>query len=155
MINLKHVPPNILGQERPTKFTRRVVKRILKCLQRGMPLSLAANASGVSYATITKRRAESPKFAAALARAIARGADARLKKIEAASASGDWRASAWMLERCHPDHFGKSRLEVTGADGAPLTGVVAVYLPAKDQRNGEPRAITVEEPPKKELHNGR
>jgi hypothetical protein len=120
-----------------------------------MPMTLTADAVGVSYQALSDYRKRNERFAAALARAIARGADARLKKIETASASGDWRAAAWLLEHCQPEHFAKNRIEVTGADGAPLTGVVAVYLPQKDGRNGERPAITVEEPPKKELHNGR
>jgi len=155
MINLKHVPAATPRRSpgRPTKFTPPVVKRILRCLQRGMPMTLTADAVGVSYQALSDYRKRNARFAAALARAIARGADARLRKIEAASAAGDWRAAAWLLEHCQPEHFAKNRIEVSGPDGAPLAGVVAVYLPQKDGHNGEPRAVTVEEP-RKELTNG-
>ena len=34
-------------------------------------------------------------------------------------ASGDWRAAAWILERRHPDDYGK-RTELTGKDGGPV-----------------------------------
>ena len=53
-----------------------------------------------------------------------KGIERRLKAIEAAQAGGDWRASAWILEHCHPQHFSRNRIEVTGADGGPLTGAV-------------------------------
>jgi hypothetical protein len=41
-----------------------------------------------------------------------------------------------MLEKCHPEHFAKNRVEVTGADGGPLAGVVSIMLPPKTDGNG-------------------
>jgi hypothetical protein len=77
----------------------------------------------------------------------------RLKKIEDASNAGDWRASAWLLEHCQAQYFARNRIEVTGADGAPLTGAIAVYLPQKDNgHGGRPVVTTVES--RKELSNG-
>jgi hypothetical protein len=65
------------------------------------------------------------------------GISRRLKRIETASESGDWRASAWLLEHTQAEHFARSRVEVTGADGAPLVGSVVLYLPQKgSQPNG-------------------
>jgi hypothetical protein len=79
-----------------------------------------------------------------LQRSIARGADARLKKIEAAADAKDWRASAWLLEHCMPEHFAKNRLEISGVDGGPVAGCVAILLPPKTDGNGSP-AVTVAE----------
>lgn len=121
---------------RPTKYTPRVVKTILRCVRRGLPLMLAAQAAGVSYATLLYWRNNNSKFAEALERAVARGADARLRGIEAAAKAGDWRAQAWLLEHTLPQHFAKSRLEVTGAGGAPLMAGVTLYLPTKGQSPG-------------------
>ena len=117
---------------RPSKFTPQTVERVLRCVERGMPLSLAASAAGVTFQTLSTYRTKHPAFAVALLEAVATGVEKRLKKIEDASEAGDWRASAWLLEHCQPEHFAKSRVEVSGANGALLTVGVAVYLPQKD-----------------------
>jgi hypothetical protein len=58
------------------------------------------------------------------------------------------------LEHLHPGAYARNRLEVTGADGAPLAGAVAVYLPQKDgDPNGKP-VVTVDTITK-ELENER
>jgi hypothetical protein len=107
-----------------------------------MPLTLAASAAGTSYTSLADYREKYPEFATALLKATATGVERRLKKIESASNSGDWRASAWLLEHCQPEYFSKARLEVTGANGAPLAGAIAVYLPQKDGLNGGARVVT-------------
>jgi hypothetical protein len=116
---------------RPSKFTPPTLKRILGCARRGLPLTLCAQAVGVSTQALINYRKANPKFEEALQRAISRGVDARLKKIERASENGDWRAAAWMLEHCQPQHFAKNRLEISGPDGAPLSAGVTLYLPEK------------------------
>jgi transposase-like protein len=133
---------------RPTKFTPDTVKNILKCLGQGMPLSLAARAAGINPLTLTVWRRKHPAFDEAAARAIARGVEKRLKKIEDASEAGDWRAAAWLLEHCQPEHFARNRVEVTGADGAPLAAAVAIYLPQKD---GDKPIVDVN--PSKQIQN--
>ena len=42
-----------------------------------------------------------------------------------------WQAAAWKLERRDPERWGRRRVELTGADGAPLQGEgnVHIYLP--------------------------
>jgi hypothetical protein len=95
----------------PPKFTRWAIRRILTCVQRGLPLTLACNAAGLTFTTLSNHRKKNPRFALALQKAAARGAAARLKKIESASSS-DWRAAAWLLEHTMPQHFAKSRIEV-------------------------------------------
>ena len=117
---------------RPTKFKPELVKRILGCLRRGMPLTLAARAAGISDYAFKSYRTRFPEFAGKVEVAIAQGVERRLQKIEDASEAGDWRAAAWLLEHCQPEHFARNRVEVTGADGSPLTAAVAFYLPQKD-----------------------
>ena len=44
-----------------------------------------------------------------------------LGMLEVAGQQGTWQAAAWLLERRHPEHYGKrTRLEHTGANGAPI-----------------------------------
>lgn len=97
---------------RPGKFTTERVRQILECAELGMPLSLCAAAVSISQQSLINWRRNHPEFQEALEQAIARGCDARLKKIKSASDAGDWRASAWLLEHCQPEHFSKSRVQV-------------------------------------------
>jgi transposase len=51
----------------------------------------------------------------------------------------DWTADAWRQERKHYTRWGrKERREITGKDGDPLTPLITVYMPTKDQQNGQP-----------------
>ena len=141
---------------RPSKFTAKTIRRVLRCVEKGMPLCHAASAADVSTQTLSVYRNAHPEFAAALSRAIAKGIEARLEVIEQATQSQDeairLRAACWYLEHVHPESFARNRIEVTGADGQPLTGGVAVYLPQKDGGNGSP-VVTVDTV--KEIANGR
>jgi hypothetical protein len=130
----------------PTKYTRPTVKRILRHIALGLPLTLVCQAVGINFETFSNWRRQRPRFAEAVLRARAKGADARLRKIERASA-GDWRAAAWLLEHTLPEHFAKSRLEVTGSDGGPLVAGVQLYLPKKDAVPGESGAVVDLAPP--------
>jgi hypothetical protein len=78
---------------RPTKFNPPALKRILGCARRGMPLTLVAKAVGVSEMGLRNFRKGNPRFEAALQRAIARGVDSRLRKIEQAAETSDWRTA--------------------------------------------------------------
>ncbi|HTV42913.1 MAG TPA: hypothetical protein VMF08_20280 [Candidatus Sulfotelmatobacter sp.] len=143
---IPRLPENKGG--RPTKFTPELVKRILKCVERGMPLSLACEAAGIEFCTLQVYRKKHPGFAVRIKKAAAKGAEKRLAKIVAASNSGDWRAAAWLLEHTKPEFFARNRLEITGADGSPLAAAVAIYLPQKDV------IPEVHAPAPKEISNG-
>lgn len=121
------------------------MRRIVRYVERGMPLTLAADAAGIAPQTLFNYRSERPRFAAALARAIGRGVEARLKRIEDASNAGDWRAGAWLLEHCQPEHFAKNRLEITGRDGEPIAGQVAVLVWPHMMKDGKQESKTVHE----------
>ena len=154
MINLElNRPPAKQPGGRPTKFTPPTLKRILRCARRGMPLSLCSDAVGISSQGLLNYRKDNPKFEAALQRAISRGVDTRLKKIEGASEAGDWRAAAWLLEHCQPQHFAKNRLEISGPDGAPLAAGVTLYLPTKTSAAVD-ASVVVDAPALAERGNG-
>ena len=139
---LMEVAPTKHPGGRPKKFTPLALKRILRCARMGMPLSLCAQAVGVSGMGLTLHRRKHPEYEEALQSAIARGVARRLVKIQTAVEAGDWRAAAWWLEHCRPQDFAKNRLEITGANGAPLLGAVAIFLPQKQDGNGSP-VVTV------------
>lgn len=60
------------------------------------------------------------RFADAMERAIASSDIRDHTVITRAAQKGMWQASAWRQERKHPDMWGRSRVELTGADGVPL-----------------------------------
>jgi hypothetical protein len=117
---------------RPTKFTPAALRKILRSARRGLPLTLIAKGIGMTTQCLINYRKAHDHFELALQRSIAKGVDARLRKIQEACDAGDWRAAAWMLEKSHPEFFAKNRLEVSGPDGAPLSAGVQLDLPRKD-----------------------
>ena len=118
----------------PTKFNRRLANRLKRSVGLGVPRTHAARAAGVSYQSLLTYEKKYPAFADEMEQAASKGIEKRVEKIEEASAAGDWRASAWLLEHCpgSAEHFSRSRIELTGKDGSPLTATVAIYLPQKD-----------------------
>jgi hypothetical protein len=141
---------------RPSKYTRESVAAILRGLRRGFPMTLACECGGIVPATFNDWRRRYEKFDRSVRKALVTGIQRRFAVIEDCLNSKDegvkLSAAKWALEHCSPEHFSRQRIEVSGADGAPLTGAIAIYLPRKDGSNGDP-VMTVE--PAKELSNGR
>lgn len=119
---------------RPSKFTPETVETLLNAIGRGLPFHLAAQAAGVAETTFYAWQAgKFPRnadkelkagFSEALTRARGLSALQLIETISDASAE-DWRAAAWILERRFPEDFGKTRVEVTGANGGPVQVEVA------------------------------
>jgi hypothetical protein len=78
---------------------------------------------GVSPGSISRWKNKGPlnnaHFTQAIIRGQARGMERRLARIEAAS-STQWQAAAWLLERQHPERFGRYRVEHVGEGGGPV-----------------------------------
>lgn len=107
----------------PAKKGRRSVqtaeraKIICDSLARGLPYVHACAVAGISFQTFSVWRSRDENFRQQIEEAIASGVSARLAVIEKAAGIGsDWRAAAWLLEHCQPEHFAKSRVqaEVSG-----------------------------------------
>jgi|GEM_PF-1871918 len=129
-------PEKRLG--RPTKFTPETRVRLVELVARGLPFSHACHAAGVSFQSFSTYRDQHPDFREEIERAVAVAIEKRLKIIERAADAGDVNSAKWLLEHLHPQFYARNRIEITGADGAPLAGSVAVYLPQKDGGAGEP-----------------
>src|SRR5262245_10119725 len=95
---------------RPIRFSPENQKRFLDCLSRGMPIILACRAIRCSQQTFYSYRNSHPEFAAEVELALADFANKHLQTIQQASVSGEWRASAWLLEHCLPEFFAKTRI---------------------------------------------
>jgi len=137
---------------RPTLLDNATTRnRLVQLIAKGVPMKHACNACRLNYQTFLNYRQRHEWFQEDLNEAVALAIERHLERIEAA-AKTDWRSAAWMLEHLHPAHFARNRIEVTGADGAPLTGAIALYLPQKDNGNGGARVLTVDAV--KEIENG-
>jgi hypothetical protein len=131
---MKVYPPNKRRPGYPTKRSARLDTLICGLVSRGMPFRLVCQAAGISGLTFNNWRTRDPQFSAMIEAAIARGVQRRLKVVERCMASEDenlaLRAATWWLTHVVPE-FAGNRLELSGPDGAPLAGVVAVMLPPK------------------------
>ncbi len=121
---------------RPTKLTDEVAKTFLKAIAHGCYIETACNLVGVSRDTYygwieraNKARAKSGKltkveqslveFSDSIKKTLAKSELRELEHIVVAGES-QWQAAAWRLERRYPDRWGRTRHEVTGADGGPV-----------------------------------
>jgi transposase-like protein len=105
---------------RPTKYTPETVKRIIEAIKLGVAYVDAANYGGVSFETFNEWRKQYPEFSEAVESASGQAVTACMAKIQKAATEGSWQASAWILERRHPDRYGRTRVELTGAEGGPV-----------------------------------
>lgn len=117
---------------RPCKLTPEVAERICEAIRLGATYDLAAAHGGVDASTLRRWLAdERPEFSAfcgALKAAEAAGVVVSLHRIQAAAAGGAWQAAAWLLERRHPESYGRRRLEMSGPEGAPVEMSARVVL---------------------------
>jgi transposase-like protein len=116
---------------RPTKYTPETVKRIIEAIKLGVAYVDAANYAGVGLATFNEWRDRYPEFAEAVESASGQAVTACMAKIQKAATEGSWQASAWILERRHPDRYGRTRVELTGAEGGPVAIAANVVVVPK------------------------
>jgi hypothetical protein len=119
---------------RPTLLNPTRQAALLKAIELGMPLKQAAAMADMSYDTLNhwQKRGENEsapleyrQFCQLLQRSQAVAMQVHLSSICDAS-KRDWRASAWILERRHPDEFARQQqFEHSVSDGKP-------WMPAPD-----------------------
>ena len=120
---------------RPTKYSEGVGQRIVVEIRRGLAVKFAAALAGVGEQTLrdwlAKGEAESPPDADGPLVAFAelyRSAEAEYAAQELASidgevgeGKGDWKRTAWKLEKRFPKEFGpRVALEHSGPNGGPI-----------------------------------
>lgn len=116
---------------RPTKYTPETVKKITGAIQTGATYRLAAQYGGIGLSTFNEWRHQYPEFAEAVEEAEGQGAVMLIAKIQRA-AGNSWRAAAWILERRHPEEYGRQIIDHGNADGEPFS----ITVEAKDYRAG-------------------
>lgn len=105
---------------RPTKCTRARIKRIVEGLEMGMTHALAAQYAGIGETTFYQWMYKGENGGTAIYREFREAVKAAevanvakcLQAIES-HALKDWKAMAWLLERRHPQAFGRAVVEVT------------------------------------------
>ena len=99
-----------------TKYSKAMHDKVCGLIAGGMPYREAAATVGIGERTFYDWKERYPQFAADIEKANGAFIATHLKNI-AAAAPGAWQASAWLLERRHPDLFGRHRLDVGGEVG--------------------------------------
>lgn len=134
----------------PTKASATVFGDIVAALRVGAFASTAATAAGISERTMCRWRAsgrEDPsgpygEFGAACDQAEARGELERIRRIEAAGLSGDWKADAWHLERRHHERWKLRESREVDVGGDALEAIAAAlssaYASVQDDESGDP-----------------
>lgn len=129
---------DIQKRGRPTVCTPEVTREIVRFITRGLPLKTAARAAGVSYAAVMDWNArgkadDAPEpyasFRDAIETAKAEFASVHVECVDSAGRAGDWKASAWLLERRTRDFVKREKIE-TDAKVEHSGGVrVELYVP--------------------------
>lgn len=101
------------------KYAPAVVETICKALELGETYKYACIAAGITFETFNEWRSTKPEFSAAIEKAQAAFRRRNLERIEKAASRG-WLAAAWLLERRHPEDWGRRTVEVTGANGGAI-----------------------------------
>ena len=136
MINTLTNPRRRKG--RPTVFTTNAKRRLIRAIGAGVPMRMACASCRVSYSAFCEYRNANPKFEEKIQKAGADAVEWHLNNI-ITDAKSDPASSRWFLERVHPQHFGRTKIEVTGADGEPLAGAQIAVLVWPHQQNQNPQ----------------
>ena len=89
---------------RRSKLDGKTQRQICKLLSEGIPVEPMCKSLGIAPATYYNWREKFVEFLDASMRARARGEIALLRRI---MRDRDWRSCAWILERTHPERYGR------------------------------------------------
>jgi hypothetical protein len=124
---------------RPSKYCVTVVRTITEAISDGVPITHAATIAGVSLEWVCQKRRQHPDFDRKIREAVSAAIQSRLAIVKRATESADesiaLRAACWWLTHTPgaAEHFSESRrVQLTGADGAPLTAGIQLFLPRKE-----------------------
>lgn len=105
----------------PSKKTDDAVHRILELLAAGNYRRVAYTAAGISHETFGRWMREDHGFRAAVEKAEADANAFHLANIRQAAMDGTWQASAWFMERKHPEEWGKQDRRPEGSERVEIT----------------------------------
>lgn len=105
---------------RKTKYTPETIAKIVQAIRTGATYQLACQYAGIHHDTFYEWMKTKTEFSEAVKEAEGAGAVELLARIKKEAAEGTWQAAAWILERRHPEMYGRQRQEITGADGGEI-----------------------------------
>lgn len=121
-----------------SKYTPERVERIIKAVKGGLPFVTAAALGGITEATFYNWMKGNVEFFESIKAAEA---EAEERLVEQISFDPSWQSKAWILERRHPDRWGRverNKVELTGAEGQP----VQITYNIVDGRTSETRDVS-------------
>lgn len=138
---------------RPSKLTDEVAQNFLAAIAHGSYIETACNVAGVArdtfYGWMERAREAQDKggklnaterrlveFSDNVKKILAK-AELRDLRMIGNAAESQWQAAAWRLERRYPDRWGRTRHEVTGKDGGPVTVANWAELALAAKNRGE------------------
>lgn len=103
------------GRGRPTKFNDEIATRIVTLIEAGNYIETAAAAAGISKETLfdwlrkgaAQNKGKFKDFSDSVYRAVGKAEAIDVATIGKAARDGDWRASAWRLERRNSKRWGR------------------------------------------------
>lgn len=113
----------------PTKLTQELITKLCNAIRGGVYAETAAQLCGVHKATfyVWLKKGSGTQSGLckvlndAVCKALAESEARDVFVIDKAGQLGDWRASAWRLERKFSKRWGRTeKLEVTGTEGGPV-----------------------------------
>ena len=122
---------------RKTKLDEKRLKKVVEGITAGLPYDTACALAGITYQTFLNwmragEAAESGKFFEffeEVKKAEAIAESVHIANIKNAGKSGVWQADAWMLERRHPEKWGRReqiKQEISGPDGGPIEHIIGL-----------------------------
>ena len=105
---------------RRSKYTPETVKKICDGIRMGATYTHAAAYAGIHIDTFMHWRNTKSEFSEAVLVAEGEGALALLGRIQQSAKSGSWRAASWILERRHPESYGRQIIDNGNADNEPF-----------------------------------
>ena len=131
---------------RPSKATDEIMKKVLDCIKAGLSYQGACGLARISFNTFNSwrqegERAESGKFFEFLKELSYAEAVAEAEQLKKIKDDPDTKYACWILERRHPDRWGKKeqiKQEISGPEGEPLKVVFNVV----DGRTSETRDVS-------------
>ena len=102
------------------KYSTETVEKIVEAIRMGATQALACEYAGITTATFHEWMNNKPEFFDAIKHAEGAGAVELLARIRREADNGVWQAAAWILERRHPEMYGRRAVELTGAGGGAI-----------------------------------
>ena len=109
---------------RKTKYDTERVEKLLEAIRLGATYRHACDYAGISFDSFLRWQNIYADFATKVREAEGSGVISNLTVIKTAAQDGNWQAAGWLLERRHPEDYGRrvndNRNTHSGPNGTPI-----------------------------------